>query len=37
MAARFIDNLQAMTEACVQTGPFIYAVHKSRIARLSLD
>ncbi len=37
MAARFIDNLQAITEACVDAGPFIYAVHVSRITRLSLD
>ncbi len=37
MAARFIDNLQAIAEACNDAGPFIYAVHQSRITRLSLD
>lgn len=28
MAARFIDNIDAIAEACAQPGPFIYAVHK---------
>lgn len=37
MAARFIDNLAAITAACDQPGPLIYAVHESRIVRLSLD
>ena len=37
MAGRFIDNLQAITDACAKPGPFIYAIHASRITRLSLD
>jgi hypothetical protein len=37
MAARFVDNLGAITTACQQPGPFIYAVHETRIVRLSID
>jgi PIN like domain len=37
MASRFIDNLRAITDACANPGPFMYAVHASRITRLSLD
>ncbi len=36
MAARFIANLGAMTRACVDPGPFIYAVHQDRIERLAI-
>jgi hypothetical protein len=36
MAARFLDNLDAITSACVDTGQFIYAVHAHRIERLPL-
>lgn len=37
MAARFLSNLDAITEACAEPGPFIYAVHKNRIEKLPLD
>lgn len=37
MAARFLDNLGAITTACAETGPFVYAVHSTRIERLSLS
>lgn len=37
MAARFINNLDAITEACRQPGPFIYAVHETRIVGLPID
>ncbi|MCA1736232.1 MAG: hypothetical protein LC739_08985 [Actinobacteria bacterium] len=36
MAARFLDNLVSITAACSRPGPFVYAVHKSRIDRLEL-
>lgn len=36
MAARFIDNLDAITEACREPGPFIYAVHTNRIELLAI-
>lgn len=36
MAARFIANLEAITRACADPGPFIYAVHKDRIERLAI-
>ena len=36
MADRFLDNLDAITLACEMAGPFIYAVHKNRIERLTL-
>jgi hypothetical protein len=36
MAARFLDNLQAIAKACNEPGPFIYAVYQTRIEPLSL-
>ena len=36
MAARFLDNLDAIVAACRVPGPFIYAVHQNRIERLDL-
>lgn len=36
MAARFLDNLTAITNACAEAGPFIYAVHQNRIERLAI-
>ena len=36
MATRYLDNLDAITQACQEPGPFIYAVHKNRIERLPL-
>lgn len=36
MAARFLDNLPRITAACSEPGPFIYAVHRTRIERLPL-
>ncbi|MCY3968116.1 MAG: hypothetical protein OXF21_06095 [bacterium] len=36
MAARYVNNLDAITQACQEPGPFIYAVHKNRIERLAL-
>ncbi|WP_420435477.1 hypothetical protein [Candidatus Poriferisocius sp.] len=36
MAARYLGNLDAITQACQEPGPFIYAVHKNRIERLPL-
>jgi hypothetical protein len=35
-AARILDNLEAITAACGEDGPFVYAVHRTRIERLSL-
>lgn len=38
MARRFLDNLDAIAQACADDpGPFIYAVHSNRIERLRLD
>lgn len=37
MAQRYLRNLDAITQACVETGPFIYAVHHNRIERLRLS
>ncbi|MCA1707953.1 MAG: hypothetical protein LC808_33625, partial [Actinobacteria bacterium] len=34
MAARFLDNLDAIVAACAEEGPFIYAVHAHRLRRL---
>lgn len=34
MAERFLSHLDAITEACLDTVPFIYAVHQQRIERL---
>jgi len=36
MAARFLDRLPAIVSACREPGPFLYAVHASRIERLDL-
>lgn len=36
MSARFLDNLAAITRACSKPGPFIYAVHATRIERLRI-
>lgn len=36
MAARFLDNLEAIRVACSTDEPFIYAVHVNRIERLRL-
>jgi hypothetical protein len=36
MVRRFLDNLGSITTACAEAGPFIYAVHSNRIARLSI-
>jgi len=37
MAQRFLANLAAMERACAEPGPFIYAVHETRLERLSLE
>lgn len=38
MARRFLDNLDAIEQTCGDDpGPFIYAVHSTRIERLQLD
>jgi hypothetical protein len=34
MADRFLDHLDAITVACAEPGPFIYAVHQARIERI---
>ncbi len=34
MADRFLSNLDAIVRACVDPGPFIYAVHQTRIEKL---
>jgi len=34
MAARFLDNLNAIVTACAEEGPFIYAVHAKSLRRL---
>ena len=34
MARRFLDNLPRILAACVEPGPFLYAVHAARIDRL---
>lgn len=36
MAARFLDNLAAIERACEELGPFIYAVHQTRIEKLPI-
>lgn len=36
MANRFLVNLNAIADACLSDGPFIYAVHATRIERLPL-
>ena len=37
MARRYLKNLDAITRACRNDGPFIYAVHHNRIERLTLS
>ena len=37
MARRYLRNLDAITRACQEDGPFIYAVHHNRIERLALS
>lgn len=37
MAARFLDNLDAIEVACSTDEPFIYAVHTNRIERLRIS
>ena len=34
MAKRFLDHHDAIRAACTSEGPFIYAVHQTRIERL---
>jgi hypothetical protein len=36
MAKCFLDNLDAITAACVDPGPFLFAVQRRRIERLAL-
>jgi hypothetical protein len=36
MAARFLSNLDAIVRACAEPGPFIYAVHETRIEKLPI-
>lgn len=36
MADRYLRHLDAITAACSEPGPFIYAVHELRIDRLDL-
>lgn len=35
MAQRFLVNIEAITAACVEPGPFVFAVQQTRIDRLS--
>jgi PIN like domain len=37
MAERYLANLRAIERACSQPGPFLYAVHASRIEPLPLS
>ena len=37
MARRYLRNLDVITRACKEEGPFIYAVHHNRIERLPLS
>ena len=37
MAQRYLRNLDAITRACEEEGPFIYAMHHNRIERLRLS
>jgi hypothetical protein len=38
MADCFISNLDAIARACIEdAGPFIYAVHRTRIERLAIS
>lgn len=36
MAARFLDNREAIADACRAPDPFVYAVHRRHIERLEL-
>lgn len=36
MADRFLSNLDAIVRACGELGPFIYAVHRTRIEKLPI-
>ncbi len=36
MADRFLRNLSAIEKACLEPGPFVYAVYEKRILRLPL-
>jgi hypothetical protein len=36
VANRYLEHLDAIVAACVDAGPFIYAVHERRIERLPL-
>jgi hypothetical protein len=36
MAGRFLSNLDAIVRACGEPGPFIYAVHQTRIEKLPI-
>jgi hypothetical protein len=33
---RILDNLEAITNACAEAGPFIYVLHPKRIERMAL-
>lgn len=33
---RILANLEAITRACAQPGPFIYVLHPNRIERMAL-
>lgn len=37
MARRYVANLAAIARASTQSGPFLYAVHASRIERLKIE
>lgn len=37
MAERFLANLDAITRACAEPGPFIYAVYETRVQRLAMS
>ena len=37
MAERFLRHLNAITDACSEPGPYVYAVYENRIERLPLD
>lgn len=37
MAARYVNNLAAITRASIQDGPFLYSVQAARIVRLSIS
>jgi len=36
MANRYLANLEAIARACLEPGPFMYAVHANRIERLAM-